>query len=114
MIDAMPNKLSSFNFFIIQDRDSSVSLPLGDGGILQCHVGIDAPSLFWGQATSDLALTFCIHGPEAEIPETPGKRLTPTCQAKGFKTALQAGPISRLERLQTRNLSPFARHATKS
>jgi hypothetical protein len=58
MIDVTPTKLSNLNFFISQDRDSSISLPLGDGGILQCHVRVGAPSLFGGKATSDLALTF--------------------------------------------------------
>ena len=33
-IDVMPTKLSSFNFFILQDRDSSVSRPLRVSGVL--------------------------------------------------------------------------------
>jgi hypothetical protein len=58
MIDVMPTKLSNLNFFIFQDHDSSISLPLRDGGILQCHVRVGAPSLFGVMATSDLASTF--------------------------------------------------------
>jgi hypothetical protein len=58
----MPTKLSNLNFFIFHDRDFSVLLPLGDGGILQCHISVGAPSLFGGKATSDLALTF-LHPP---------------------------------------------------
>lgn len=45
----MPTKLSNFNFFIFQDRDSSVSRPLRVGGILWCRGRVGLGSCFRGR-----------------------------------------------------------------
>jgi hypothetical protein len=45
----MPIKLSNLNFFIFQDRDSSVSRPLRVRGILWCHGRVALRSFFRGR-----------------------------------------------------------------
>src|SRR5437868_9845502 len=45
-INVMPTKLSNVNFFIFQDRHSSVLRPLRIGGILRCHARVGTISLF--------------------------------------------------------------------
>jgi hypothetical protein len=51
----MPTKLSNFNFFILQDRDSSLSRPLRGSEILWCYLRIDARSLVGDTAAIDAA-----------------------------------------------------------
>jgi hypothetical protein len=45
----MLTKLSSFNFFILQDRDSSVSRPLRVSGVLRSLFRVSSV-LSWGRA----------------------------------------------------------------
>jgi len=42
----MPTKLNNINFFILQDRYSSVSRPLRVRGILRTYLRVDPRSLF--------------------------------------------------------------------
>ena len=83
----MPTKLNNLNFFMFQDCHSSVSRLLRDGGILQCHVRVGAPSLFGGKATSDLALNlFCVYGPEAPSDRT-GRFFQYALEVRGSNSA---------------------------
>jgi Methyladenine glycosylase len=50
----MPTKLSNFNFFIFQDRDSSVSRPLRVRGILWCRGRVALGSCFRGTLPGSL------------------------------------------------------------
>jgi Methyladenine glycosylase len=50
----MPTKLSNFNFFIFQDRDSSVSRPLRVRGILWCRGRVALGSCFRGRLPGTL------------------------------------------------------------
>src|SRR5207302_2634870 len=48
-IDVMPTKLSNFNLFIFQHRDSSVSRPLRVRGVLWCRGRVALGSCFRGR-----------------------------------------------------------------
>ncbi|SRR6266478_1730058 len=72
----MPTKLSNLNFFILQDRHSSVSRPLRVRGILWCHGRVALRSFFRGRLPGTLqALSLMAAAQSATAPGQNGERI---------------------------------------